>query len=94
MWPAVPLRLALYTKRDCPLCEKARFALERVRAQLREVPFTVEVRDIESDSTWFERYRYRIPVVELDGDVIAEGRVDERTLKRRLREASRPSAVR
>lgn len=84
-----PLRLALYSKRDCPLCDSARFALERVRARLHDAPFAVETRDIETDPVWFERYRYRIPVLELDGEPIAEIRFDERTLKRRLREAYR-----
>jgi hypothetical protein len=85
----VPLLLAFYTKSDCPLCESARFALERARARLRDVPLVIEIRDIESDAVWFDTYRYRIPVIELDGDVLAEVRFDERTLKRRLRDAFR-----
>lgn len=78
--------LVFYTKRDCPLCEKAEFALERIRARHRDLSLKIEKRDIASDPRWFETYRYRVPVLELHGEVLAEGRVEEGALKRRLRE--------
>jgi hypothetical protein len=55
--------------------------IERVRAH---VPFKLEQRDIESDDEWFKRYLERIPVVEIDGEVVFELFVDERQLERRL----------
>ena len=71
----------LYGRAGCHLCEDALALIERVRAR---VPFELEQRDIESDDEWFKRYLERIPVVEIDGEVLFELFVDERQLERRL----------
>jgi hypothetical protein len=71
----------LYGRPGCHLCEDALVQIERVRAR---VPFVLEQRDIESDDEWFKRYLERIPVVEIDGEVLFELFVDERQLERRL----------
>ncbi len=73
--------LTLYTKPDCPLCDEARSALERVRAR---VPFELAVLDITSDSELFDRYGERIPVVLVDGTQAFEYVVDEGELEARL----------
>jgi glutaredoxin len=71
----------LYGRPGCHLCDDALALIERVRAR---VPFELEQRDIESDDEWFKRYLERIPVVEIDGEVLFELFVDERQLERRL----------
>ena len=73
--------LTLYTKPDCPLCDEARSALDRVRAR---VPFDLEVLDISSDPALAARYGERIPVVLVDGTQAYEYVVDEGELEARL----------
>ena len=63
------MTLVLYGRPGCHLCEDALVVIERVRAR---VPFALEQRDIESDDAWFKRYLERIPVVEIDGEVVFE----------------------
>ncbi|HEX3616197.1 MAG TPA: glutaredoxin family protein [Solirubrobacteraceae bacterium] len=70
-----------YGREGCHLCADALTLIERVRSR---IPFTLEQRDIETDDDWFKRYLERIPVVEIDGEVVFELFVDERQLERRL----------
>ena len=74
-------RLVLYGRPDCHLCDEARDALLRVRA---EAPFELREIDIERDDELFKRYLERIPVVSLDGEELFEHFVDEAALRRRL----------
>jgi glutaredoxin len=73
--------VTLYGRPGCHLCDDARAALERVRA---EHPFRLEEIDIEADDVLFRRYLERIPVVALDGDELFELFVDEQALARSL----------
>jgi glutaredoxin len=62
--------VVLYSRPGCHLCDEAReaiLALVRGRAgvELREV-------DIESDERLLAAYLERIPVVEVDGEVVSE----------------------
>jgi hypothetical protein len=79
----VPLvqTLTLYGKPDCHLCDDARVAVDRVTAG-RDV--VVEQVDITRDPALHARYGERIPVLELDGEVVFELFVDEGVLERRL----------
>lgn len=63
----------LYSKAGCHLCDDARACLDDVAA---DVPFTLDEVDIRRDDALFERYRYRIPVIVVDGEERLEGRVD------------------
>jgi glutaredoxin len=71
----------LYSKSDCPLCDEARTALERVRAR---VPFELGEVDITTDPELDARYRERIPIVAVDGEELFDFHVDEHALERRL----------
>ena len=73
--------VTLYTRPGCHLCDDARAAIERVRAQR---PFDLVEIDIESDDALHRAYLERIPVVELDGEELFEHFVDEAALRRRL----------
>ena len=75
-------RVVLYGRDGCHLCEDAREALLRVRA---EEPFELTEVDIESDDALHARYLERIPVVALDGEELFDFFVDERELVARLR---------
>ena len=58
------MRVELYTKPGCHLCDEAKAVLERVRAS---IPFDLVEFDITSDAGLFDRYRYDIPVVVVPG---------------------------
>ena len=85
--PTQPLQLQFYTKSDCPLCDKARDAVERVLGKLPEIPVSVEYRDIEANEEWHEEYKLMIPVVEMDGAQLVLYHVRERRLTRSLKAA-------
>lgn len=57
-------QLIVYRKPGCPLCDEAEELLEDAAARW---PFELERRNILESEAWFERYRYRIPVVVIDG---------------------------
>lgn len=54
----------LYSKKDCHLCDDAAAILSRVGPELG---FTWTRIDIEHDPALYERFRYRIPVIEIVG---------------------------
>jgi glutaredoxin len=70
--------IILYSKKGCHLCEIAR---ERLLEIKKEIPFTLSEVDIEEDEAIFKKYKYLIPVIELDGKVIFNYIVDEAILK-------------
>jgi glutaredoxin len=73
--------VTLYGRPGCHLCDDAREALERVRAQH---PFALREIDIETNDELFRRYLERIPVVSVDGEELFDYHVDERALRARL----------
>jgi glutaredoxin len=82
------IRVTLYTKPDCHLCDVAAEALARVRTR---AGFELDVVDISSDPALQARYGERIPVVLVDGEAAFEYEVDEGALERRLVAAGAPS---
>jgi glutaredoxin len=73
--------LTLYGKPGCHLCHDAREVVKRALLG-RSVEF--EEVDITLDPSLFARYGERIPVLELDGEVLFEFVVDEDLLHQRL----------
>jgi glutaredoxin len=72
----------VYSRRGCHLCEEALDAIlalysEGLQFELREI-------DIEGDETLLRAYLERIPVVEVDGEVVSELSLDEAGLRARL----------
>jgi len=67
-----------YSKPGCSLCEDAIGIIEDLA---RLAGLTVVEVNIEDDPVLLERHRHRIPVVELEGEVIAWGRISERSLR-------------
>ena len=78
----MPSRLVLFARRDCHLCDEARAGLERLRSD--GLDFELEEVDIESDEALLERFFERIPVIELDGEVVSELGLDADGLRARL----------
>lgn len=75
------IRITLYTKRDCSLCDKAKAVLDEFS---REFPLAVETVDIESDPSLFAEYKEQIPVVFIEGRKAFKFRIDPAELRRRL----------
>jgi glutaredoxin len=78
----VSAQLILYTRPGCHLCEVALEELvalhqEGYRFELLEV-------DIESEEELLRRMLERIPVVELDGEVVSELVLDRTAVRARL----------
>ena len=74
-------RLTLYGKPGCHLCHDAR---EVVKRALLGRDVELEEVDITLDPALFARYGERIPVLELDGEILFEFVVDEDLLQQRL----------
>lgn len=68
------MSLVLVTRRGCHLCQAA---LELLRALGREPVLA----DVDSDPALFDQYDWRVPVVLLNGEVIAEGRIERDSLR-------------
>jgi len=78
------VRVVLYGRPGCHLCDDARAAIRRVRERTGPVFELTEV-DIEGDDDLHRRYLERIPVVTLDGVELFEFFVDEHELEAKLR---------
>jgi hypothetical protein len=85
--------VTLYAKAGCHLCDEARAYLEDALADLSQnsaAPDALErldlrETDIRTDPALFERYRYRIPVITVDGVERLEGRITDDALRELLR---------
>jgi hypothetical protein len=73
--------VTFYGKPGCHLCDHARAAVERVRAEL---PFELEEVDISLDPVLHRRYGERIPVLAVEGEELFDYEVDEAVLRERL----------
>lgn len=71
------LKIMFYSRPDCPLCEEGLHTLKFVQ---EDIPFQLEVKNIEEDEALHEKYMLMIPVVEANGRVIQYGRLDYVTL--------------
>ena len=78
----MPSRLVLYGRPDCHLCDVARDGLRMLLADGWTFEL-VEV-DIESDDGLMRRYLERIPVIELNGEIVSELHLDADALRARL----------
>jgi hypothetical protein len=74
--------LRLYERPDCHLCEEAVQQLEAMRASGSS--FVLERVDIESDDALLKRFLERIPVIELDGELVSELGLDADGLRAML----------
>jgi glutaredoxin len=75
-------RVTLYARPDCHLCDQARAQLEALRAEGRA--FELEEVNIDSDDRLLTRYLERVPVIELDGEIVSELGLDSGELRARL----------
>lgn len=71
--PITP-KVVFYTKAGCHLCDDARDLLEDLAA---DIPFELTEIDIRTDPDIFDTYRYRIPVIIINGQATVEGRINQ-----------------
>ncbi len=62
------MRLILYSKPGCHLCEGLQEKLE----QIRGLSFELEIRDITTREDWFQAYQYEVPVLSISGEASIE----------------------
>ena len=79
--------ITLYTKPNCPLCDKA---LEQIELARREIPFDFVEINILSDLEIYQRYKHDIPVIQLNGIEVFRYRLTCADLLQKLVEAKHP----
>jgi glutaredoxin len=84
---SIPSHVVLYHAPGCHLCERARAALEGLRAELG---FQLSEVDISGDPDLEKRYRELRPVVEIDGAQAFVYYVPEDAFRRKLAAQTRP----
>jgi len=72
------LRLALYSKPNCPLCDEAKAAIETFA---RECELELEVVDISRNKQLWNEYKFDIPVLLIDGEVAARHHIGLKKLR-------------
>jgi glutaredoxin len=72
----------LFLRPGCHLCDRVEELLEEISL---ECPLDLEQIDITTDIDIFERYRYEIPVVAVEGGGTVSGRIAMEDLRRILR---------
>jgi hypothetical protein len=70
--------VSLYTRPGCHLCDEARDVIVSLRDSCKA--FELREIDIDCDPSLHARFLERIPVVEVDGELVAELHVDPRAL--------------
>ena len=79
---AAPRRVVLYSAgHECPLCDRAKAALESVA---RETGVAWSLVEVDGDPALEARYAKRVPVLSIDGRDAFEGRFDAAAIRRAL----------
>jgi glutaredoxin len=84
------MKVDIYSKPSCPLCDEAIDVVERVRAR---IPFELRIISILEDPAGMMAWRYDIPVVLIEGEVAFKHRVDEAAFESRLLSAKGGTGV-
>ena len=79
-WRRRPRQVVVYTREGCGLCRKAE-QLVAEEAGRDDVTLV----DVDGDEQLQRTYNLRVPVVEVDGEVVAEGLVTRERLRAGLR---------
>lgn len=72
------MTIVLVTRQGCHLCDQA-------LTILRELDFEPALADVDADPALYDLYDWRVPVVLVDGQVVAEGKVTSEQLRKALR---------
>jgi len=77
------VRVTVYSREDCHLCEDAIETIEAVRERV-DVDVVIEEVDVDEDPALREEYGERVPYVFVDDDPAFKFRVDAGELEARL----------
>lgn len=58
------MRVEIYTKPDCPLCEEGKALIEEAQDELG---FELQLYNILTNDAWHSEFRYFVPVVFING---------------------------
>ncbi len=75
------IKIEIYSKPDCSLCDKAKTVIEKVKIQR---PITISEIDISKTPTLLEKYKEKIPVIFINGKQAFIYKVHETTLRKKL----------
>jgi len=78
--------LRLFTKQNCPLCEKA---VETVKHAKEKLDFEVELVYVDSNSELEKRFGERVPIGFIDGKVVFKYRTTSEELVKRILKLSK-----
>jgi predicted thioredoxin/glutaredoxin len=77
-------KIVLVTRQNCHLCDEA-------LALLRDLGVHPELADVDADDELHRLYDFRVPIVLVDGTVVAEGRITRQSLEATLNWSGRGS---
>lgn len=77
------IKVLLYKKENCKLCEDAESALERLK---KEKKFFLERIMLEPNTDLFRRFENKVPVVFINDKVVLQFKFDEAAFLRKLTE--------
>lgn len=77
--------LHVYSRQGCHLCEAL---IEKLMPLVRGT-LAVEVHDVDTRPEWREKYDIRVPVVEFDGHVVSQYRLDREAIVTVVRQVRR-----
>lgn len=81
-----PLRVVLYSKAGCHLCDVMKTEITRAGGEQR---YELTEVDIESDPELNERFHLSIPVLEIEGRIAFKGKLTSESFNQKLARASR-----
>ncbi len=76
------VKVTIYTKKDCCLCETAKEVIKKVQADY-PIMEIYEV-DVTSDTDLYQRFQYEIPVVFIENEKAFRYKVSEKLLRKKL----------
>lgn len=82
--------IELFSKHDCHLCDEAKAVLEQVR---QDIPFNLREYKLTEGDEKYEEYSELVPVVLIDKVMAFKYRVNEHTLRIKLRQLASPDAA-
>ncbi len=78
------IRVLLYKKENCHLCEEAEEILEKLK---KEKKFFLERILVEENTDLFDRYGNKVPVVFINDKLISEFKLEEESFLKKLAES-------
>lgn len=75
-------QITIFTRDGCCLCDEVQERVERVAV---DIPIKFELFDITTDQEIYEKYKWLIPVVHIDGEEVFVSKMAELWLRRELK---------